>query len=756
MTALTRPGLDGARLLGQSRPEEARLALLTALSTGDESPATTINLALAEQGCGDTIAAKRRLEGAARNYPGWDEPHLRLAELYRHDGNWPAAEHSYRDALERNPERAEALVALGAGLLNDARPAEAIPLLRRACAKPNRDVQAWHALGLALMAGGDPVAAEGALARAQSLAPSQLDIVLQRTEAALAARHGDAELSRLEAWCEAEPLNALPYLARAHALRSEGHWAAATDCLEVAAQLCPTNAWTFAALGNLQAEQQQVRAAEDSLRHALDLDPGLYQARYDLAAVLIRRLRFTEAEALLEQLIAEHGPSEGLLSNLASALIGQGRQTEAVAAAQRTTNISPGSLRAWRTLTAILPYCGDVEEQLEAARSCGQRFKRETTLPLCPSADPNRPLRVAVLSNALRTHPVGWLTVAAIEALDPRSFDIVCLGPFAATDPIAARFAARASAWYDTTGLDDETVAQRARALGVDILLDLGGHGESGRLGVLACRAAPVQVKWVGAQAASTGLPEMDWFLADRWSAPAGCEPLYSEHLLRVTDGYVCYSPPTYAPAVTTLPALQTGRITFGCFNNLTKITPSVLETWAAILGQVKTARLFLKAAQLDDAVLRARFHERVTQAGLEKGRVTLAGPTSHRDHLAAYSQIDIALDPFPYSGGLSTCEAVWMGVPTITLPGRSFASRHTMSHQENAGLVGWSAANRAEYVALAVARSANLAELAALRRNLRARTAASPLCNAARFGDALGRALRYAWHERCRGSRAD
>jgi len=756
VTALTTPALDGARLLAQSRPAEARLALLTALGTGDDSPATQVNLALAEEACDDAEAAGKRLAMVAKAYPEWDEPHLRLAEIQRRLGNWPAAEQAYRDTLDRAPDRPEALIALGAGLICNARPAEALAFLRRACAASHPGVQAWHALGLALLATNDPTSAEAALTEAQSLAPSQFDIALQRADAAHAAGHATSELSRLDAWSAADPLNPLSHQAKAHLLRLQGQLEPAIDCLEIASQLCPTNPWIFSTLGALQAAQQQTSDAEQSFRRALDLDPKLYVARYDLAAVLIRLLRFSDAEILLTEIIADHGATSVLLSNLASALIGQGRQAEAVAAARRATTLDPGSLRAWRTLTAILPYSGTAKEHLDAARACARRFSRSPAPSLSLNADPSRPLRLALLSDALRTHPVGWLTVAGIEALDPAAFEVICLGPHATTDPFARRFAARAAAWHDTTGLDDEAVAMHARGLRVDILLDLGGHGEAGRLGVAAHRAAPVQIKWVGAQAGTTGLSEMDCFLADRWGAPADCEPLYTEHVLRLQDGYVCYSPPTYAPAVAPLPALQNGRITFGCFNNLAKITPDVLATWSMILGKLPTARLLLKAPQLKDAVLQNQLRHRLTQAGINLGRVTIGGPSGHRAHLHAYADVDIALDPFPYSGGLSTCEALWMGVPTVTLPGQSFASRHTMSHQENAGVPGWSATTRAEYVDLAIERSADLTQLAALRAALRARTRTSPLCDAARFGNSLGSALRRAWRARCLVMHAD
>jgi predicted O-linked N-acetylglucosamine transferase (SPINDLY family) len=260
-----------------------------------------------------------------------------------------------------------------------------------------------------------------------------------------------------------------------------------------------------------------------------------------------------------------------------------------------------------------------------------------------------------------------------------------------------------------------------------------------------------VQIKWVGMQNHSSGLAEMDWFITDRWETPPGFEPLYSERLLRLPDGYICYSPPPYAPDVVPLPALAKGHITFGCFNNLAKITPRVIATWATILRRLPSARLILKTHQFSDVETAQRVHAEFAVHDIAAARVELRGASRHRAFLGEYNQVDIVLDPFPYSGGLTTCEALWMGVPTVTLPGEIFASRHSASHLSNAGLADWVAADLDGYIDLALARAADLPALAALRAGLRARVKASPLCDAPRFGRHLGAALRHTWRDWCR-----
>ena len=740
--------VEGEQLLRSGRLTDARAVLLTAVAAGDRRPATSINLALAEEGCGEVEAARRRMTEVEAAVPGWDEPPLRLAESLRRAGDWTGAEWAYRRALRANPSRQEALVALGAGLVLRGRSPEAIPFLAQASASPGASFEAHHALGVALLAAGEPAAAVAALDAAHREAPGRFDIVLQRADAALAAGLGEAELTRLDGAAALAPLDPQPLRARAHVLREMGQLAEAADVLEAALALAPEDAACAASLGSVLANLDRPGEAEIALRRALALNPSDPQVRADLATMLIRRLGFVEAESLLRALIAELGPEGVLLSNLATALLGQGRQEDAVATARRATEVAPDTIQPWRTLSAVLPYQHSAEEHAAASRACARLFPRGRPAPFANARDADRPLRVGLLASALRSHPVGWLTVAGWEALDPARYDLVCLGPQAPGDTFARRFAARASAWHDAA--DDAAMAALCRALELDIIVDMGGHGEGGCLGALALRAAPVQVKWVGSQVGTTGLAEMDWFLTDRWETPPGSDDLYSERLLRLPDGYVCYDTPSGAPDVTPLPALAAGRVTFGCFNNLAKVTPETLTAWSAILARLPRACLILKAPQLDDRELRSRFTARIEAANIALDRVTLRGACNHRAHLGAYTEVDIALDPFPYSGGLSTCEALWMGVPTVTLPGRGFASRHTLSHQENAGLSGWSADTPEDYVSLAVRRASDLDALAGLRAGLRAQVAASPLCDAPRFGRSLDAALRHAWRSWC------
>ncbi len=534
-----------------------------------------------------------------------------------------------------------------------------------------------------------------------------------------------------------------------------GRRAEAIDALEAATELAPDAPGPLTLLAAVLARTSRTREAEAVLRRLSALAPGNVAVQNDHAAVLMRLHRHPEARALLLDVLDRSDPTVVLLSNLANATACVGLQEEAAAVARRAIGLDPAAVLPRRVLCNTLPYRDGVmgEELLAAMRDCSAVLPRTTLPPLTNRADPDRHLTVGLLSGTLRAHPVGWLTVAGIETLDPERFSVVCLSQQSVPDdPFARRFRAVARDWIEIDGLSDVALAEAARAHGIDILIDLGGYGDAARMIACANRLAPVQIKWVGMQSHSTGLPEMDWFLTDRWETPEGFERFYSEKLLRLPDGYVCYSPPPYAPDVVPLPALANGHVTFGCFNNLAKITPRVIATWAEILRRVPQSRLVLKTHQFSDIATANAFAAAFAAEGVPAHRLEFRGPSGHRAFMAEYGDIDIVLDPFPYSGGLTTCEALWMGVPTITLPGEIFASRHSASHLSNAGLADWVNGSVDAYIAMAVARAADVKALAALRAGLRERVRRSPLCDAPRFGRNLGTALRHAWRAWCAG----
>jgi predicted O-linked N-acetylglucosamine transferase (SPINDLY family) len=264
---------------------------------------------------------------------------------------------------------------------------------------------------------------------------------------------------------------------------------------------------------------------------------------------------------------------------------------------------------------------------------------------------------------------------------------------------------------------------------------------------VFARKPAPIQITWIGYEG-TTGLDAMDYNHADRYTIPAGVDAGYREQVLQMPHGYVCYDPPTTSPQPGPLPAAKNGYLRFGSFNNLAKINPQVVEVWAKVLQRVPQSRLALKYRGLDDESVRERYLGMFMGFGVTPARLELAPASGYPEYLAAYREVDIALDPFPFGGGITTCDALWMGVPVVTCPGETFAGRHSLSHLSVVGLTETIARDLEEYVELAVALAGDLPRLATLRAGLRDRMASSPLCDGKRFAGDFAEVLRRVWRD--------
>lgn len=721
-------------------------------------PTTVLNLALDAERGGDHIAASAVMTELRHRLPFWDEVPLRIAESFRNSGEVKEAAAAYETVLDLNPRRPEALLALGVLRMAEGRIERAQSLLLQCCGIAPDNPEAWDALGAALLISGDALAAESAFAQAQALAPDTIAYAVHRAESAFAAGCGVEEVGRLECVLGQDPANAAVLTALGESFERLGRPAEAIDYLTLAATLCPDELIPVASLAQYLVRANRVSEALGAFERAIKLAGDypahrtLLELRNNRAATLIRLHRFRDAAEELEDLIMQHGEHAALLNNLANALTSMGRQEEGARFAYRAIANEPDSSLARRSLCNALPYCEHITGPtlLAAAQAAGRVMPRHGLPRPSVQPGPDRRLRVGLLSPTLKTHPVGWLTIAGFENLDSRDFELHAIGAEHGADPIHRRFRHLAASWTIPGSPSPLATVEQIRGLALDVMIDLGGYGDHGHLPLCADRLAPVQIKWVGSQNHSSGLAEMDWFLTDDRETPAGFERFYSERLLRLPDGYVCYSPPAYAPDVASLPALRSGLVTFGCFNNLAKVTPGTIAAWASILREVEGSCFVMKCHQMDDPPTRAAFVASFVTHGVDPRRIDPRGGSPHRDLLGQYGDIDIVLDPFPYTGGLTTCEALWMGVPVITMPGEIFAARHSASHLTNVGLGDWVAEDRVGYHAAAVARAEDLSALAALRAGLRARMKVSPLCDGPRFGRHLGAALRLAWHHRC------
>ncbi|MFQ6022740.1 MAG: tetratricopeptide repeat protein, partial [Acidiferrobacterales bacterium] len=464
-----------------------------------------------------------------------------------------------------------------------------------------------------------------------------------------------------------------------------GQQAAAVELIGRALKLKPDYAAARNNLGLALHAQGKPTEAVAAYQQALTLTPDDAEVHNNLGVALIGQGKSTEASTAFKQALALDPNHVQAHNNLGGTLVCQGKLAEAIACWKQALTLEPNYAEARSNLIQCMHYSPAFDADAIFAEA--RRFNAAHVQPLRAQIHPHdndrapeRRLRIGYVSASFRQHPVGFFFSGVAAAHDKEQFEVICYSDVRTPDAITKGFAFHADHWRDIVAVGNDALAAMIRADRIDILVDLAGHSAGNRLLAFARKPAPVQVTG-GGHYDTTGLDVIDYLLSDRFETPPGSDRYFSEELVLMPNGYVCYKPPDYAPPVTQSPVLNRGYITFGCFNNLAKITPQVIALWAEILRGLPEARMKLQTRELNDAATRERYRAQFESHGIHGDRLELAGHVPHQALLSNYSTIDIALDPFPYSGGLSTCEALWMGVPVITLKGHTFAGRHSTSH---------------------------------------------------------------------------
>ncbi len=680
--------------------------------------------------------------------------HDQLSLTLRAQGRLQESEAACRQALALQPNLAEAAVNLGSTLSALGRFDEAAEAYRQALRLRPTFAMAENNLGNVLFAQGRPTDSIEAYRRALALQPAYAEAEYNLGNVLHAQGAHD---QAIDAFRRALSLR-LHYPDAANnlglALQAKGSPEDAVQAFRAALAQAPEHAAALNNLGNALQGLGQFEEATQALQQALALQPNYAEAAYNLGITLRAQERLDEAIAAYRRALVLSPTFVEARNNLAITLKAQGFLDDAMLEFKKALEIKPTYADAHSNLL-YSEQCrpgASLAELARLHREWNQRHAaalKSTWRPFRNTADPDRPIRLGFVSADFKRHPVGFFLVRALECLDPHDFAATCYSVGAKKDDFTARLAAAATTWRDVPHLGDEALAEQIRADEIDVLLELAGHTDGNRLLMFARKPAPIQATWIG-YVGTTGLEAMDYLLADRFHILPETESCFREKVLRLPDGYVCYCPPPDAPEVGPLPAAEHGLVTFGSFNNPAKITPGVVAVWADILKQVPDARLVLKYAGLGSDGARRRLRELFAQNGVNPERLDLQGRSPHRAFLNVYNQIDVALDPFPYSGGLTSCEALWMGVPVITYPGETFASRHALSHLSNAGVTGTIARDLDHYIELAVQWANDLPRLAALRAGLREQVRRSPLCDGPRFAENVRRILRHIWTQWC------
>jgi len=523
--------------------------------------------------------------------------------------------------------------------------------------------------------------------------------------------------------------------------------------LREAVRLKPDYAEAYSNLGSALTKLGRHGEAITSFTRALDHAPRDADAHYNLGNALREAGSPHEAIACFRRAV-QLAPGHFMAHyNLAGALLYTGALEQAAAAYDRAIEIEPGNTDALSNRLVCLSQMDTVaaDKQRELASAYGQlvssRVTRELTFRQCTTL-PGK-LSIGFVSADFRNHPVGYFLEGMLSHIDRDAFEISAYFNSSVHDATTERLQKLFDRWTDIAGLGDEDAARLVHEDGPHILVDLAGHLRAGRLGLFAYRPAPVQVTWLGYWA-TTGLPQMDYKLGDRFVTPPGGEAWFTETVWRLPRSVLCFTPPAQEIPVAPPPALVNGYITFGCFNKVQKLSAEVVATWAEILNAVPGARLFIKTKAMADSSVAARVTEQFASLGVGEERLVLEGASPRDEYFTAYHRVDIALDPFPYPGGTTSAEALWMGVPVLTRRGTgSPLSGQGESVLHFSGLPEWVARDRDDYVAKALAFAGDVQALARLRADLRGRVLASDFFNARQFAADFETAMKGMWEQR-------
>jgi protein O-GlcNAc transferase len=699
---------------------------------------------------------------------------LETALHHHRQGEYQSAETLYRQILQQQPNHPDALHLLGVINAQNNRPQVAVELIQQAIQVDSLNARFYNSLGnvwwgqqqlkKALKCYQQAVALNPELAEAHNGLANVLNAQQQYAQAVASYRQA---ISLNPNFIEA-------YHNLGQALTNQGAMHAAIQCYQQLIARHPTNAQAYFAIGLIFKRQNKLIDAADWLQRAINFNPHFAEAHYHLGDVFRKQQRWQLAGEQYQQTLAVQPNHLEAHHNLGVILEKQDKFTAAEACYRKAISLAPTTAaESYAGLAQILKNQGVIADALAHYKSAltikpnveifhnwlyalnlspeidlttqfieAQKFNEQYAKPLIVQQQPlvnsrksaKKTLKIGYVSPDFRQHSVAFFIEPILAHHDPEQFEIVCYYNQLQNDQMTRRLKSYVKHWFDCYHLSDQALAEKIRQDNIDILVDLAGHTADNRLLVFARKPAPIQVTYLG-YPTTTGLTTIDYRITDHYVDVAGVNDRVSEIPVKLPNSYFCYSPLPDSPPINELPALTQPNITFGSFNNYAKITPQIKALWANLLQQLPHAQLLLKAKSLSDEKTLQQLQAEFAQLGIESQRLIIANYTSSQyEHLTIYHQIDIALDTFPYNGATTTCEALWMGVPVVTLVGEKQASRMGLSILSTVGLNDLIASTPTEYLEISIKLANELNQLQQLRQSLRERMQNSPLMNGAKF----------------------
>ncbi len=684
--------------------------------------------------------------------PDWAPAHFNLGNAWKDQGKLDLAIACYQRALQLDPDYAEAHNNLGLAWRDHGDLDQAVACYQQTIRLRPGFALAHNNLGNALALAGKPDEAAACYQRALQLEPGYAEAHNNLGSVLKGQGKLDEAVACYQRALELEPGCAEVHNNLGNVFMDEGKLDEAAACYQRALRLKPDDADAINNLGNVFKDRGELDEAAACYQRALQRKPDYALAHYNLGLVCHDRGDLDEAVACYRQALRWDPAYAIAYNNLGNALKDQGNLGEAVASFRRAVELEPDVPTAHSNLLYTLVFCPgyDARAILEEHRLWSRRFAEPLARLIEPHSNDrscHRRLRIGYVSPDLCDHAQSFFTAPLLSAHDHENFEITCYADVARPDEITARLRSLADVWRNIAGLTDEEVVRLVRQDRIDILVNLTMHMAGNRLLVFAHKPAPVQVSWL-AYPGTSGLSTVDYRLTDPYIDPPGLHDHdYSEESIRLPDAFWCYDPLAGEPAVSALPAVENGSITFGCLNNFCKVNDSVLKLWAQVLKAVDGSRLLLLAP---GGSVRGRTLDLLEREGVRRDRVTFVARQPRPRYLELYHRIDIGLDTFPYNGHTTSLDAFWLGVPVVTLVGPTPVARAGLSLLTNLGLSELVAETPDQFVSIAVALAGDVPRLCELRATLRDRLRASPLMDAPRFARMVEAAYREMWRRWC------
>lgn len=741
-----------------TRPTEAEAAYRHALALDPRFAPAHGNLGAALQAQGRLDEAEASYRRAIALKPDYARAHGNLGAVLQEQQRFADAEACFRTVLRLQPKNAEGQVNLGNALFQLGRLDEAEACYRRALELAPDSAAAYCHLGATLCKAERLEESERALRRALELRPGYTDALIRLAITLRAAgRNGEAEGTALQV-LETARDSADAHCQLGVVLQSLGRFAEAEACYRKALAIDPASFEAHCNLGNLLRDTARLADAVAHHRRGLELRPASVKALSNLSISLMESFRLDEAEACVRRALALAPGDPVLHGNLGSILNHLGHVDEAAACYRRALELEPENAKTYSNLLFTLAHDAalDGAHLLREHLAYAERYEaplRAQWPQWSGPRDPDRPLRIGILSGDLREHAVAYFIEPVLAGLAGRpGLSLHAYANHAIEDRVTTRLRGLFAQWRAVAAMSDAELAAAVRDDGIDILVELSGHTARNRLPALARKPAPLQASWMG-YPATTGLAAIDYYLADAMFLPRGqFDEQFSERIVRLPAS-APFLPSPQAPAVGPLPARAGSGFCFASFNHLSKLNPEVVAAWAQVLHAVPGARILIGGLHAGGEydVLAGWF----AAAGIPADRLDFRPRCPLADYLRLHHEVDVCLDSFPYGGGTTTLHALWMGVPTLTLAGTTSSGRSGASILGHVGLADFVAADVPDFVGRAQRIAADLNALAAIRAGLRERFTASAMGQPALVAAGLAHALRTMWRRWCAGQPA-